>query len=79
MPNPPNNLVEELQKTVLQFVWNRKQDRISRETAVRTIAKAGLGLPDIRNRRGPRTEPCGTPAGTFFRSDLSPLITVACI
>ena len=49
LPNPPNNLVEELQKTVLQFVWNRKQDRISKKTIVRTLAKGGLGLPDMRH------------------------------
>ena len=48
LPNPPDSLVDELQKTVFQFVWNKKQDRISRKTAVRTIAKGGLGLPDIR-------------------------------
>ena len=34
LPNPPDNLVNELQKTVFQFVWNRKQDRISRKIAV---------------------------------------------
>ena len=28
LPNTPDNLVNELQKTVFQFVWNRKQDRI---------------------------------------------------
>ena len=49
MPHLPDNLVDELQKTVFQFVWNRKQDWISRKTAVRTTAKGGLGLPDIRH------------------------------
>ena len=48
LPNPPDNLVNELQKTVLQFVWNRKQDRISRKIAVRSIAKGGLGIPNIK-------------------------------
>ena len=49
-PHQPDNLVDELQKTIFQFVWNRKQDWISRKTAVRTTAKGGLGLPDIRNQ-----------------------------
>ena len=49
MPNPPGNRVDELQKTVFKFVWNRKQDRISRKAAVRTIAKGGLGQPDMRH------------------------------
>ena len=49
LPNPPDNFVNEFQKTVFQFVWNRKQDRISRRIAVRTIAKAELGIPNIKN------------------------------
>ena len=48
LPNPPDNLVNELQKTVFQFVWNRKQDRISRKIAVRSIAKGGFGIPNIK-------------------------------
>ena len=46
--NPPDNLVNELQKTVFQFVWNRKQDRISRKIAFRSIAKGGLGIPNTK-------------------------------
>ena len=48
LPNPPDSLVNELQKTVFQFVWNRKQDRISRKIAVRSTAKGGLGIPNIK-------------------------------
>ena len=48
LPNPPDNLVNKLQKTVFQFVWNRKQDRISRKIAVRSIAKGGLGILNIK-------------------------------
>ena len=33
LPNTPDNVVNELQKTVFQFVWNRKQDRISRKNS----------------------------------------------
>ena len=33
---------------MFQFVWNRKQDRISRKIAVRFIAKGGLGIPNIK-------------------------------
>ena len=49
LPNPPDSLVDALQKTVFQFVWNRKQDRISRKVTVKTIAKGGLGIPNIRH------------------------------
>ena len=48
LPNPPDNLVDELQKTVFEFVWNRKQDRISRKTAIKNITKGGLEIPKIR-------------------------------
>ena len=48
LPNPPDNLVNELQKTVFQFVWNRKQDRISRKIAVISIAKGGFRIPNIK-------------------------------
>ena len=48
LPDPPDNLVNELQKTVFEFIWNRKQDRISRKTAVKNITKGGLGIPEIR-------------------------------
>ena len=48
LPNPPDKFVNELQKTVFQFVWNRKQDRISGKTAVRSIAKGRLGIPSIK-------------------------------
>ena len=48
LPNPPDNLVDALQKTVSEFVWNRKQDRISRKTAIKDTAKGGLGIPKVR-------------------------------
>lgn len=48
LPNPPNEFIETLQKTVFEFVWNRKQDRINRKTAVKSIKKGGLGIPDIK-------------------------------
>ena len=41
LPNPPDNLVDELQKTVLEFIWGMK-------TAIKNIAKGGLGIPKIR-------------------------------
>ena len=45
LPNPPDKLVDALQKTMYEFVWNRKQDRISRKIAIKSIAKGGLGIP----------------------------------
>jgi len=41
--------IEELQKKIFRFVWNRKHDRISRDTAVKHIADGGLGIPQKKN------------------------------
>ncbi|WP_419635460.1 reverse transcriptase domain-containing protein, partial [Thiolapillus sp.] len=49
LPNPPDKLVDALQKTMYKFVWNRKQDRISRKIAIKSIAKGGLGIPKLRD------------------------------
>ena len=49
LSNPPNNLVDALQKTVFEFVWIKKQDRASRTTAIKNIAKEGLGIRKRRN------------------------------
>ena len=37
-----------------------------------------LGNVDIRNSRGPRTVPCGTPEFTVIDDDLEPLIITVC-
>ena len=47
LPNPPDKFVNELQETVFKFVWNIKQYKISRKIVVRSIAKGGLGIPNI--------------------------------
>ena len=50
LPNPPDKLVDALQKTMYEFVWNRKQDRINRKTTIKkSIAKGGLGIPKLRD------------------------------
>ena len=47
LPNPPDDFTSGLQKMCFKFVWNKKQDRISRATAVKSVAKGGLGLTDL--------------------------------
>ena len=41
--------MQKIQKLIFNFVWNGKQDRISRQTAIKTVRKGGLNIPDIRN------------------------------
>ena len=49
LPNPPQEYMEELQKMCFQFVWNKKQDRISRKTVVKQVKKGGLGIPELKS------------------------------
>ena len=47
LPNPPNKFIKELQNLCFQFIWSKRQDRISRKTVVQNIRNGGLGVPDI--------------------------------
>ena len=38
----------------------------------------GKSLIEIRNKSGPKTDPCGTPALTFFRLDKQPFAVKEC-
>ena len=48
LPDPPDNMINELQKMCFQFVWHNKQDRISRKTTVKPVKDGGLNIPNIR-------------------------------
>ena len=47
LPNPPDNLIKQLQKECFKFIWKGQQDRISRKTVINSIDKGGLAVPDI--------------------------------
>jgi len=48
LPNPPDHVINSIQKSVFEFVWGRKHDRISKKTTVKNILQGGLGIPNIR-------------------------------
>ena len=48
LPDPPDDFVNNMQKMCFKFIWNNKQDKISRKTAVKSVKSGGLGVPDIR-------------------------------
>ena len=48
LPDPPDDFVNNLQKMCFRFIWNNKQDKISRKTAVKSVKSGGLGVADIR-------------------------------
>ena len=50
LPNPPDNYIDELQKSVYYFVWNKKRDKINRKTAATNLTAGGIGIPDVRRQ-----------------------------
>ena len=48
LPDPPDDFVNNLQKMCLKYIWNNKQNRLSRKTAVKSVKSRGLGVSDIR-------------------------------
>ena len=48
LPNPPDDLIEELQKKCFDFVWDGKKDKIKRTTAVYHTKMGGISMPDLK-------------------------------
>ena len=48
LPNPPDALVNDIQKSVFRFVWGNKNDKISRKVSTKSLANGGIGIPDVR-------------------------------
>lgn len=48
LPNPPEDFLNTLQKICYTFVWNGKQDKISRKTVHKSVKEGGLGLPNLK-------------------------------
>ena len=48
LPDPPHDFVNNQQKMCFQFIWNNKQDSISRKAAVKSMKNGGFGIPDLR-------------------------------
>ena len=49
LPNPPDDFFDSLQKYCYKFVWNKKNDKISRKTSHRSIKAGGLGIPYLKS------------------------------
>jgi hypothetical protein len=48
LPNPPDECINSLQKLCYEFVWSKKQDKISRKTAHKSVQNGGLCLPHLK-------------------------------
>ena len=49
LPNPPDGIIEEIQKSIFMFIWNKKNDRINRKTATQNTELGGIGIPNVEN------------------------------
>ena len=47
LPNPPPELVKELNSTLFDFIWGGKRDKVKRTKLVQPYAKDGLGMVEI--------------------------------
>ena len=48
LPNPPDDLIETLQKKCFEFVWGGKRDKIKRSTTIYHTKLGGMNIPDIK-------------------------------
>ena len=47
LPNPPGNVLKELNKMLFKFLWSGKPDKIKRSIACKSLEDGGLGMVDI--------------------------------
>ena len=48
LPNPPQNLITNLQKEIFEFIWDKKRDKIKRSMSIKHFKEGGLNIPDIK-------------------------------
>ena len=49
LPNPSATFVKKLEKTLFQFVWDNKPEKIKRTTLMNPNILGGLNMPNIHN------------------------------
>ena len=47
LPNPPSEFMQKLNDILFKFIWNGKQDKISRRSLVQPVKSGGAGMTDI--------------------------------
>ena len=47
LPNPPDDFIKAIEKTIYSFVWNGKPDKINRQTLIGDYGNGGLKMPHI--------------------------------
>ena len=49
LPNPPEILIQNLQKECFDFVWDKKRDKIKRTLSIHHYKEGGINVPHISN------------------------------
>ena len=49
LPNPPDDFIDKLQSSIFQFIWDNKNDKISRNSSVKNTIDGGIGIPNVRH------------------------------
>ena len=47
LPNPPDNILKDIQKSFYQFLWKGKRDKVKREILTNSYEDGGLKMIDI--------------------------------
>ena len=48
LPDPPDKLIDEIQKSIFMFIWDNKPDKIKRDQLYLPKESGGLNLPNIK-------------------------------
>jgi hypothetical protein len=48
LPNPPDNILKDIQKSFFKFLWNGKRDKVKREILTNSYEDGGLKMIDIK-------------------------------
>ena len=49
LPNPPENMMIELERTCFNFIWGGKPDKIKRTTVINSVENGGLNMIHIKS------------------------------
>ena len=47
LPNPPNDIIEDIKSEIFNFIWDGKPDKIKRTQLIQSVENGGIRLTDI--------------------------------
>jgi hypothetical protein len=49
LPNPPDSILNDIEKIFYKFLWNGKKDKIKRSIIINEYEEGGLKMPNIQS------------------------------